>query len=124
MSNSAQKSPIKKTSRSAASRSPAAGSTLSRPLGNHAVKVMFADGQSIWGALQSYDSFGATVNLTGVLCSFPHVSLIEADIDGNFNEHLHAPAVSPEHVQTVAGMGVRLGLLCPQSFSDYAASLQ
>lgn len=122
MSNSTQRSPIKKTSRSSAGRVQAAGPTVPRPLGNHTVKVMFADGQSIWGALQSYSPSAAIVNLTGVLCSFPHVSLVEADIDGNFNEHLTAPAVSPEQVPP-ASVSVRLGLLCPQSFSDYAASL-
>ena len=123
MSNSAQRSPIKKTSRSSASRVQATGPAVSRPLGNHTVKVMFADGQSLWGTLQSYDPSGATVNLTGVRCIFPNVNLVEAQIDGNFNEHLTANAVPPDQIPP-ASMGVRLGLLCPQSFSDYAASLQ
>lgn len=123
MSNSTQRSPIKKTSRSSTSRVPTAGPAVSRPLGNHTVKVMFADGQSLWGTLQSYDPFGAIVNLTGVRCGFPNVNLVEAQIEGNFNEHLTANVVPPEQVPP-ASMGVRLGLLCPQSFSDYAAGLQ
>lgn len=123
MSNSAQRSPIKKTSRSSASRVQATGPAVSRPLGNHTVKVMFADGQSLWGTLQSYDPSGAIVNLTGVQCPFSYVNLVEAQIEGNFNEHLTANAVPPDQIPP-ASMGVRLGLLCPQSFSDYAASLQ
>jgi len=123
MSNSAQRSPIKKTSRSSTSRVPGAGPAVLGPFSNHTVKVMFADGQSLWGTLQSYDPSGATVNLTGIRCVFPNVNLVEAQIDGNFNEHLTANAVPPDQVPP-ASMGVRLGLLCPQSFSDYAASLQ
>lgn len=123
MSNSAQKSPIKKTSRSPDSRVQGARPAVLGPSSKLTVKVMFADGQAVWGTLQSYDAFGATVNLTGVLCPFSYVSLVEAQIDGNFNEHLTATAVAPDQVPP-ASMGVRLGLLCPQSFSDYAASLQ
>lgn len=123
MSNSAQRSPIKKTSRSPAGRVSGAGPAVLGPSSKLTVKVMFADGQSLWGTLQSYNPTGATVNLTGVLCPFSCVSLVEAQIDGNFNEHLTATAVPPDEVPP-ASMGVRLGLLCPQSFSDYAASLR
>lgn len=123
MSNSTQKSASKSKSARTVSRSQTAGSAISGSTGKQSVKVMFADGHSVWGTLREYSASGATVNVTGVDCVFPNVTLVEADIDGNFNEHLTASAISPEQLPP-ASMQVRLGLLCPHSFSNYAASLQ
>jgi len=123
MSDRAQRTPIKKTSRSTPAGSEATRPAVPGPARKHTVKVMFADGQSIWGSLQEYSSSGVSVNLTGVSCFFPNVSLVEVDIEGNFNEHLTAPAVPVSAFQTLGSM-LTLGLLCPKSFSDYCADLQ
>jgi hypothetical protein len=123
MSNGAQRSPIKKTSRSTSAGVPTARPAVPGPARKLTVKVMFADGQSLWGTLQEYTASGVRVNLTGVYCFFPNVALVEAQAEGNFNEHLTATAVAPESLAAIS-KEVRVGLLCPQSFSDYSASLQ
>lgn len=85
------------------------------------VKVMFADGQSVWGRLMDYTETGVVVDLTGIVCRFDHVSLVEVqDTDQNFNYHLTAPKVTTESLGSRAA-APDIGLLCPHSFSDYVA---
>lgn len=82
---------------------------------------MFADGQSVWGRLMDYTETGVVVDLTGIVCRFDHVPLVEVlDTDQGFNYHLTAPKVPADSLGTRAAMN-DIGLLCPHSFSDYIA---